>query len=132
MSSPTSFPATIAFLDNGLLYGYFSTSFPDATGTDQLVFHIYLTISVLCFGILSAFHTFLCHSAHFADVWVRLDYVAIIFQTLGSLVSGIYIGFYCEPHLQSLYWSMIGTLGFLTGFVVVHPRIQSQKWGLLR
>ncbi|KAF9238451.1 hypothetical protein DTO006G1_9196 [Penicillium roqueforti] len=27
---------------------------------------------------------------------------------------------------------MIGTLGFLTGFVVVHPRLQSQKWRLLR
>ncbi|CAG8908876.1 unnamed protein product [Penicillium egyptiacum] len=63
-------PATIAFLGNGLLYGYFKTSFPDATWTDQLVFHIYLTTSVLCFGISSAYHTLLCHSAHFSDVWV--------------------------------------------------------------
>ncbi|KAJ5254262.1 hypothetical protein N7524_011442 [Penicillium chrysogenum] len=125
-------PATIAFLGNGLLYGYFSTSFPDVTWTDRLVFHIYLTTSVLCFGISSAYHTFLCHSAHFTDLWGRLDYVAIVFQILGSFVSGIYIGFYCEPHLQKLYWSMIGTLGFLTGFVVVHPRLQSQKWRLLR
>ncbi|CAP86335.1 Pc20g10060 [Penicillium rubens Wisconsin 54-1255] len=125
-------PATIAFLGNGLLYGYFSTSFSDATWTDRLVFHIYLTTSVLCFGISSAYHTFLCHSVQVADVWVRLDYVAIVFQILGSFISGIYIGFYCEPHLQKLYWSMIGTLGFLTGFVVVHPRLQSQKWRLLR
>ncbi|KAJ6178219.1 hypothetical protein N7519_008680 [Penicillium mononematosum] len=125
-------PATIAFLGNGLLYGYFLTSFPNATWTDRLVFHIYLTTSVLCFGISSAYHTFLCHSVHVADVWVRLDYVAIVFQILGSFVSGIYIGFYCEPHLQKLYWSMIGTLGFLTGFVVVHPRLQSQRWRLLR
>lgn len=100
-------PATIAFLGNGLLYGYFSTSFPDVTWTDRLVFHIYLTTSVLCFGISSAYHTFLCHSAHFTDLWGRLDYVAIVFQILGSFVSGIYIGFYCEPHLQKLYWSMV-------------------------
>jgi adiponectin receptor len=26
----------------------------------------------------------------------------------------------------------IGVLAFLTGFVVVHPRLQSQKWRLLR
>jgi adiponectin receptor len=100
-------PATIAFLGNGLLYGYFSTSFSDATWTDRLVFHIYLTTSVLCFGISSAYHTFLCHSVQVADVWVRLDYVAIVFQILGSFISGIYIGFYCEPHLQKLYWSMV-------------------------
>ncbi|KAJ5371970.1 hypothetical protein N7517_003976 [Penicillium concentricum] len=125
-------PATIALLGNGLLCVYFSTSFPGATWTDQLVFHIYLTTSAICFGISSAYHTFLCHSAHFTDLWGRLDYVAIVFQILGSFISGIYIGFYCEPHLQKLYWSMIGSLGFLTGFVVVHPKLQSQKWRLLR
>ncbi|CAI7606741.1 unnamed protein product [Penicillium palitans] len=125
-------PATIALLGNGLLYVYFSASFPDATWADQLVFHIYLTTSVICFGISSAYHTFLCHSARYTDLWGRLDYVAIVFQILGSFISGIYIGFYCEPHLQKLYWSMIGSLGFLTGFVVVHPKLQSQKWRLLR
>lgn len=100
-------PATIALLGNGLLYVYFSASFPDATWADQLVFHIYLTTSVICFGISSAYHTFLCHSARYTDLWGRLDYVAIVFQILGSFISGIYIGFYCEPHLQKLYWSMV-------------------------
>ncbi|KGO71473.1 Hly-III-like protein [Penicillium italicum] len=47
-------PATIALLGNWLLYVYFSTSFPQATWADQLVFHIYLTTSVSCFGISSA------------------------------------------------------------------------------
>ncbi|KAL2697693.1 hypothetical protein AAEP93_011597 [Penicillium crustosum] len=125
-------PATISLLGNGLLYAYYSTSVPDATWVDQLVFHIYLTTSVICFGISSAYHTFLCHSTRYTDLWGRLDYVAIVFQILGSFISGIYIGFYCEPHLQKLYWSMIGSLGFLTGFVVVHPKLQSQKWRLLR
>lgn len=100
-------PATIALLGNGLLYAYYSTSVPDATWVDQLVFHIYLTTSVICFGISSAYHTFLCHSARYTDLWGRLDYVAIVFQILGSFISGIYIGFYCEPHLQKLYWSMV-------------------------
>jgi adiponectin receptor len=100
-------PATIALLGNGFLYVYFTSSFPKATLTDQLVFHIYLTTSVICFGISSAYHTFLCHSARFTDLWGRLDYVAIVFQILGSFISGIYVGFYCEPQLQKLYWSMV-------------------------
>jgi adiponectin receptor len=81
-------PATIALLGNGILYVYFSTSFPDATWADRLVFHIYLTTSVICFGISSAYHTFLCHSPNFTDLWGRLDYIAIIFQILGSLSQG--------------------------------------------
>lgn len=100
-------PAVAALLSNGLLYFYFSSAFPRASWSDQLVFHIYLTTSMMCFGISSTYHTLLCHSAHFADLWGRLDYVAIVLQILGSFISGIYIGFYCEPHLQKLYWSMV-------------------------
>lgn len=60
-------PATIALLGNGVLHAHFSTSFPGAIWADQLVFHTYLTASVICFGISSAYHTLLCHSARFAD-----------------------------------------------------------------
>lgn len=100
-------PAMVALLGNGLLFVYFSTTFPESSWSDQFVFHVYLTTSVICFGISSAYHTLLCHSAHVASLWVRLDYVAIVFQILGSFISGIYIGFYCEPHLQTIYWSMV-------------------------
>ncbi|KAJ5806781.1 hypothetical protein N7474_010373 [Penicillium riverlandense] len=125
-------PAVVALLSNGLLYVYFAASFPRASWSDQLVFHIYLTTSMICFGISSTYHTLLCHSPHFAGLWARFDYVAIVFQILGSFISGIYIGFYCEPHLQKLYWLMIGILGLLTGLVVVHPRLQSKEWRILR
>ncbi|KAL4889832.1 hemolysin-III channel protein Izh2 [Aspergillus ambiguus] len=125
-------PAVTALLGNYLLHVYFSLQFPHASWRDQLVFHIYLTTSVACFTISSVYHTLLCHSSFFADLWARLDYVAITFQILGSFVSGIYIGFYCEPRLQKTYWSMITILGLLTGFVVVHPRLQSKQWRSLR
>lgn len=116
-------PAVVALLSNGLLYVYFASSFPRASWSDQLVFHIYLTTSMICFGISSTYHTLLCHSARFIGLWTRFDYVAIVFQILGSFISGLYVGFYCEPHLQKTYWSMVGeTLlflfwGYLTCFV---------------
>lgn len=142
-------PALAALLGHGLLYLYFASTFPRAYWSDQLVFHIYLATSMVCFGISSTYHTLLCHSGQFADLWGRFDYVAIVSQILGSFISGIYIGFYCEPHLQKLYWSMvrdnpllqwnhhlisyqISILSLLTGFVVVHPRLQSKEWRVFR
>jgi adiponectin receptor len=100
-------PAGIAVIGNYSLYLYFSSHYPNASWTDQLVFHIYLSTSVICFGISSMYHMLLCHSETYAGLWGRLDYVAIVFQILGSFISGIYIGFYCEPHLQKLYWTMV-------------------------
>lgn len=102
-------PAVIALVGNYLFHIYFLSKFPDASWSDHLVFHIYLTGSVICFGVSSLYHTLICHSAYVADLWVRLDYAAIIVQILGSFISGIYVSFYCEPQLQRLYWSMVST-----------------------
>ena len=86
---------------------YFTTRFPQATWTDQLVFRIFLTASVVCFGTSAAYHTLICHSEGYASLWVKADYVAIIGQIVGSFIPGLYFGFYCEPGLQKLYWSMV-------------------------
>ena len=100
-------PAGATLLGNWWLHLYFASRFPGSSIVDQLVFHIYLTTSATCFGISSTYHTLLCHSAPYADFWGRLDYLAIVFQILGSFISGIYVGFYCEPHLQRAYWAMV-------------------------
>lgn len=100
-------PAVVAALMNCFIHLVFASRYPKASWTDQLVFHIYLSTSLLCFIISSTYHTMMCHSKALADLWVRLDYVAIVFQILGSFISGIYVSFYCEPALQILYWSMV-------------------------
>lgn len=100
-------PAAGALLGNGILAIYFVSHFPNASISDQAIFHAYLTTSLVCFGISSTYHTMLCHSPYYNDLWCRLDYVAIVFQILGSFVSGIYVGFYCEPLLQRVYWTMV-------------------------
>ncbi|KAF2494612.1 mPR-like GPCR protein [Lophium mytilinum] len=125
-------PTVLALLGNCILAQYFTSHFPNASWKDQLIFHVYLTTSVVCFGISSAYHTLLCHSARICELWSRLDYVTIVFQILGSFISGIYVGFYCEPNLQKIYWSMIGTLCFVTGFAGVNPRLQGKKWRFVR
>lgn len=102
-------PACIAVILIGIIPWYFDRHFPNASWKDRLVFQIYLTTSAICFTISALYHTLLSHSERYFGLWVRYDYTAILFQILGSFISGIYIGFYCEPNLQQLYWSMVST-----------------------
>ncbi|KAK3373164.1 hemolysin-III related-domain-containing protein [Lasiosphaeria ovina] len=125
-------PAAVALALACLVPWYFGAQFPRAAAADRLVFQLYLLGSVCCFAASALFHTLLCHSERYRDLWVRVDYAAILAQTLGCFVSGIYFSFYCEPHLQRLYWAMIGTLTSLSAFVVLNPRFQSREWRQLR
>ncbi|KAI1346809.1 adiponectin receptor protein [Xylaria sp. FL0043] len=125
-------PATIAFASNCFLHLYFRSRYPTALLVDRLAIHVYLTSSVLCFGISSIYHTLNCHSEAYSDLWARWDYAAIILQTIGSFVSGIYVTFYCHSGLQKLHWIITGVLGLMSIIVVVNPRFQSSRWRTLR
>ncbi|KAH6692356.1 mPR-like GPCR protein [Plectosphaerella plurivora] len=125
-------PGALALLGNAAILAYFRTHFPGALLADQLVFHIFLTGSVTCFGVSASYHALLCHSKKYHDLWLRLDYLAIIAQILGSFISGIYMGFYCEPGPRALHWGMIGCLSLATCVVMLHPGLQSQEYRLLR
>jgi adiponectin receptor len=100
-------PAIVALVAALVVPWYFRTNFPKASRQDRLIFEIYLSTSVICFTTSSLYHTLLCHSQPYFNLWVRIDYVAILVQILGSFISGIYLGFYCEPWLQKLHWSMV-------------------------
>ncbi|KAI1291386.1 adiponectin receptor protein [Xylaria venustula] len=78
--------------------------------TDRLAVQIYLITSLLCFGISSLYHTLNCHSESYSGLWTRWDYAAIILQTVGCFISGIY----CNPGLQKLYWTMGSALRIST------------------
>ncbi len=101
-------PALVALVLIGLVPLFFRSRFPNSGWQDRLIFQIYLATSAVCFAVSALYHLLLCHSQRCHDLWVRLDYAAILFQILGSFVSGIYLGFYCEPNLQTAYWSMVG------------------------
>ncbi|KAM0328007.1 hypothetical protein ACHAQA_005406 [Verticillium albo-atrum] len=125
-------PAIAALMGNYVLWVYFGWRFPDAAWADQAVFHGFLTACVVCFGVSAGYHTMLCHSEAVHDLWLRMDYLAIVVQILGSFASGIYMGFYCESRLRGLYWAMIGILSLMTCLVVLHPRLQTKEHRMLR
>ena len=86
-------PAVIAVIGNCFLHLYFHKFYPSSFLADRVAIHLYLTTSVICFGISSVYHGLNCHSEAYFNLWSRWDYAAIGLQTIGSLVSGIYVTF---------------------------------------
>ena len=72
-----------------------------------MIVAFHLCSASICFGLSALYHTLMNCSAHSSDLWGRIDYTGIIILILGDFVSGIYVGFYCEPILQNTYWTMV-------------------------
>lgn len=81
--------------------------YPAATIVDRAVFAFFVSAGVGAFTLSFLYHTFICHSLRFSTLWLQLDFVGIVTLTLGGFISGIYVGFYCDPALQKIYWSMV-------------------------
>lgn len=101
------FPAILSLASQGVIYSSFRAVFPQSTTSDYLIVAFHLASTSICLGLSSFYHTLMNHSAPFSDLWGRLDYTGIIVLILGDFVSGVYVGFYCEPTLQNTYWTMV-------------------------
>jgi adiponectin receptor len=53
------------------------------------------------------FHTIMNHSPKIRKFGNALDYLGIVYLIAGSFVPNVYYGYYCDPHLQVAYWSMV-------------------------
>ncbi|OTB00617.1 hypothetical protein M426DRAFT_324171 [Hypoxylon sp. CI-4A] len=102
-----------------------------STGDAGVVAGLMLS-AVACLGLSSAYHTLMCHSRQVEALWLRFDFVGIIFLILGSYVSGIYVAFWCEPLERKIYWSMIGSLSAISVVIVLAPTFQGPRWRTLR
>lgn len=90
-----------------LFSSYLPSRYQTLSKGDELILSPFLSTVVLCLGASSLYHTFLNHSASIARRWLLCDYMGIITLIQGCFISGIYFGFYCEPYLQRLYWTMV-------------------------
>jgi adiponectin receptor len=106
--------------------------FPHAPLQDRLVFSINLLAATVALLLSSMYHTLMNHSFHVSSLWLRIDYVGILTLILGSFFSGIFVGFYREPKLRWVYWSMIITLSSITAILVIHPRLQGLSYRGMR
>lgn len=142
-------PGILFLTGEVMIYQYFDVNYPMATVSDRLIFSFFLLTAVTCLGLSAMFHTFLSHSPTVSHIWLQLDFVGIIIQILGDFISGIYVGFYCEPGLQRIYWTMVHattlfqhvranvcsqiiSLCSASIFILLNPRFQGGRWRTFR
>ena len=102
--------------------------FPEATTMDRIVIGANVLAAIVTFGLSASYHTLMSHSPDVSLLWLRIDYTGILVLIVGSFFSGIYVGFYCLPTPRTIYWTMIVILSLATATLVLHPKLQTQKY----
>lgn len=102
-------PAIGFTLIGALLYRSVAQRYETATQSDLIAFGAFFAGAAICLGMSGTYHTISNHSHLAAKFGNKLDYVGIIFMITGSFVPSIFYGFYCYPHLQEIYWTMVCT-----------------------
>jgi adiponectin receptor len=100
------------------VYGRISTRYPTADASDLLTFGIFLGSAVVCFGFSASFHIFGNHSSRVYHTWLLLDLYGIFVLIAGTVYSGTYYGFYCEPRYWTLYSAGVSNIRSLPVSVV--------------
>jgi len=90
-----------------ILYTVIKPRYQTATSADILAFGCFFAGAAACLGMSATYHAISNHSPTVAKFGNKLDYVGIVFLITGSFVPSIFYGFYCHPHLQEFYWTMV-------------------------
>jgi adiponectin receptor len=79
---------------------------------------------ILCFSLSASFHIMSNHSEKVAAYWNQFDYLGIVILIWGSTVPSVYYGFYCDPHLQNLYWAVVSVLAVVCTIATLSPKFR--------
>ncbi|CAG8344055.1 unnamed protein product [Penicillium salamii] len=121
-------PAVILSFFGISLHKALSRRYTSFSTADTLVFGCFFLGAVLCLSISAFFHTVQNHSSHIARIANQVDYIGIVLLIVGSFIPSIFYGFYCHPHLQRLYLTMITSLGLLCATVSANPQFRQPTW----
>ncbi|KAE8445791.1 hypothetical protein EG329_012849 [Mollisiaceae sp. DMI_Dod_QoI] len=121
-------PAILSIFVQVYIQALITDHFPRASTRDRLVFGANILAGMVTMTLSTCYHMLMNHSFHVSSLFLRIDYVGILTLILGSFFSGIFVGFYCEPFLQRVYWTMIITLSLITSVLVLHPQFQGLRF----
>ena len=99
--------AVIFSLAGVVLYTAIKPRYESAAPSDVLAFGCFFAGAAACMGMSATYHAISNHSQKVARFGNKLDYVGIVFLITGSFIPSIFYGFYCQPQLQELYWTMV-------------------------
>ncbi|KAK0546820.1 hypothetical protein OC845_004402 [Tilletia horrida] len=146
--APIFYPASISFAPssgssgianaNASRAGWFSlahvpTEYSHPPGVRDIAgFGTFFLGSVVCLGFSATFHCCTCHSRRISASFNKLDYIGIVVMIVGSFLPALHYGFYCHPHLQTLYATMIVSLGSLAMYTVVAAKYATPAYRPVR
>lgn len=105
-------PAIALVIGEAVVLRHLHLTYPNVTAADDAVFSFFVLTAILCLSFSTCYHTLSNHSIKIDSLWLRIDFVGIIFLTLGDFVSGVYMTFWCERTERILYWTMVRLFSF--------------------
>ena len=107
-------PAVLFSILAVILYITIVPRYESIEKADVFVFGCFFAGAAICLGMSATYHAISNHSHVVARFGNKLDYVGIVFLITGSFIPSIYYGFYCHPHLQEFYWTMVRFLQYVS------------------
>ncbi|KAG9231125.1 hemolysin-III related-domain-containing protein [Amylocarpus encephaloides] len=96
------------------------------------IFAVFGAGAMVCFGLSAFFHTFGNHSEGVYHSWLLLDLYGILGLICGTVYSGTYYGFYCEPKIWLVYSVEITAITIIGGLICTIPRFRAPKYRVVR
>jgi len=90
--------------------------------SEKLIFLCFFIGAMVCLLCSTLFHTMSAHSEWVSNVFSRLDYVGIAVLIVGSSLTWLYYGFYCEFYTKLTYMVAVSIMGVLTAIVTMWDR----------
>lgn len=100
-------PAVVVLVCGIPMYFYFTATYPLIATGDLVVFGFFMACVTACFALSANYHTMMNHSEKISKLCLRCDFFGIVVHIFGSFISGIKMGFFCQPGLRLLYWAMV-------------------------
>ena len=70
---------------------------------DKAVFQLYFVCTVGCLLLSAIYHCTNSHSEQISRYFLKLDYLGIVLNVMGTIISAAYFGLYGSPVLQCFY-----------------------------
>lgn len=96
-------PAIVLLVGAFGIYDVITTRYATADVYDILAFGVFVTSAIVCFGLSASFHLLGNHSSKVYHTWLLMDLYGIFVLIAGTVYSGTYYGFYCEPNYWIIY-----------------------------